>query len=389
MAGLDADELIDEARLATGLSDLGAPTFRDGLERLVDGLRTEAALNDAGRVVAPGVLGRYLANRLQIIDWHTRHPAVGAADVTPPVVMIGMGRTGTTILFDLLGQDPATRVPRTWEVDHPVPPPETATYETDPRIAEAQAGIDMLMEHQPGFMAMHPLGATLGQECISMMGCEFASLIFVSQCRLPGYQRWLTEEADLAPAYGFHRRFVQVLQSRHRGERWVLKSGAHLWWLPTLAAEYPDALYIQTHRDPVRVLPSLSTLFATVHRTLSDDVSLPAVASDWSGSVLDALELAVTAREDATIPADRVIDVDYRGFMADPIGTVRGIYRRFGWSLTESAEQRMRAFLAANPADKHGVYRYSLSACGLDEGGIRERSKRYCDYFEVTDEPAP
>jgi len=386
---LDSDQLIAQAQEATGLDDLGPSTFRDGLDRLVDSLGSEARLNDAGRAAAPAVLSRYLANRLQVIDWHHRHPDMAAADVLPPVVMIGMGRTGTTILFDLLAQDPANRVPRTWEVDRPCPPPETATYETDPRISEVQAGIDLLMAHQPSFLAMHPLGARLGQECISMTGCEFASLIFASQFRLPSYQSWLTNDADLAPAYAFHRKFLQLLQWHHRGERWVLKSGAHQWSLPALVAAYPRAVYIQTHRDPVRVLPSLATLFATVHRGMSDDVGLPLVAADWAESTLDALDRSVTAREDGLIPPGRAVDVDYVGFMREPIGTVRRIYEQLGMSLPSAAEARMRAFLAAHPADAHGVFRYSLADCGLDAGWINERARRYCEYFSVSPEPAP
>ncbi len=386
---MDADQLITQAKEATGLDDLGPPTFEDGLGRLVESLRSEARLNDTGRAAAPAVLSRYLANRLQVTDWHTRHPGMGAAEVLPPVVMIGMGRTGTTILFDLLAQDPTNRVPRTWEVDRPCPPPETATYETDPRIAESQAGIDLLMAHQPGFIAMHPLGATLGQECISMTGCEFASLIFVSQFRLPSYQSWLTEQADLAPAYSFHRKFLQLLQWRHGGDRWVLKSGAHQWSLPTLAAEYPNATYIQTHRDPVRVLPSLATLFATVHRGMSDDVSLQQVAADWAESTLSALDRSVAARESGLIPRHRVVDVDYVSFIREPVGTVRRIYDELGIPLSPATEARMRAFLAAHPSDAHGVYRYSLADCGLDAGWIRERSRRYCDYFSVSREPDP
>jgi hypothetical protein len=386
---LNTGPLIAQAQDATGLDDLGAPTFRDGLERLADSLSAEARLNDVGRAAAPAVLGRYLANRLQVLDWHKRHPEMGAAKVLPQVFMIGMGRTGTTILFDLLAQDPANRVPRTWEVDHPSPPPEPATYETDPRIAEVQAGIALLMAHRPGFMAMHPLGATIGQECISMTGCEFASLIFVSQFRLPSYQSWLTNDADLAPAYAFHRKFLQLLQWHHRGDRWVLKSGAHQWSLPALTAAYPGARYIQTHRDPVRVLPSLATLFATVHRGMSDDVSIPLVATDWAESTLDALDRSVTAREDGLIRPDRVVDVDYVSFMREPIGTIHRIYEQWGVPLPPTVEGRMRAFLAAHPADAHGVYRYSLADCGLDAGWIRERSRRYREYFSVSPEPAP
>lgn len=381
------DELIDTARSRAGLEDFGGDTFRLGLDRIVDGLEHEAHLTDLGVAITPEILLSYLTNRLEIIDWHTRHPEISRGDVRPPVVMIGQGRTGTTILHDLLGQDPANRLPLTWEVDRPCPPPETATYETDPRIAEVDATIEAGMQAHPEFRLMHPSGARLGQECIRMTGGEFASLIFLSQYRLPAYLAWLTNEADLAPAYRWHRRFLQLLQWRHGGERWVLKSGAHLWALPALVAEYPDALFIQTHRDPLRIIPSLSSLFATVRRTFSDEVSLDAVAAEWASPILDALDRSVDARKSGLIPADRVLDVQYAAFLADPIGTIRSIYELWDAELPADVETRMRAFLADNAQDKHGVHRYSLADTGLDPGPLLEQSRRYREYFDVPTEP--
>ena len=225
-SSLATEELIETACEQTGLDDFGADTFRLGLDRLVHGLADEARLNEVGEAMAPMALLGHLTNRLRVTDWHRLHPEIGEADVTPPIVMIGMGRTGSTILHDQFGQDPANRVPRTWEVDHPCPPPEAATYETDPRIDESQAGIDLAYEVRPELRSMHPMGARLGQECIVITGGEFASAIFNSQFRLPSYLRWVTSEADMAPAYRWHRRFLQLLQSRNPGGRWVLKTGA-------------------------------------------------------------------------------------------------------------------------------------------------------------------
>jgi len=387
-----ADRLTSEAIVAaacerTGLDDCGGDTFRVGLDRLVDGLAAEAHLNALGEAMAPEVLTNHLVNRLQVVDWHRRHPEIGAADVVPPVVMIGMGRTGTTILHDLLGQDPATRVPRTWEVDRPCPPPERANADRDPRIAESQAQIDALNQLHPEFQAMHPTGARRAQECICITACEFASLLFLSQFSLPSYLAWLTEEADLAPAYRWHRRFLQLLQWRNAGDRWVVKSGAHLWALPAMTAEYPNAWMIQTHRDPLRVIPSLSSLFATVRRTASDDVSIAQVAHEWAGAILDAMDRAVDAREDGTVPADRVLDIDYVEFVADPIRTVRTIYERWDAELTPAVEDRMRAFLADHGQTTHGQHRYSLADTGLPVGELRARARRYQDFFDVTAEP--
>ncbi len=272
-------------------------------------------------------------------------------------------------------------------MDRPCPPPETATYETDPRIGESQAGIDLAYEVRPELRSMHPMGARLGQECIVITGGEFASAIFNSQFGLPSYLHWVTSEAAMAPAYRWHRQFLQLLQWRNPGGRWVLKTGAHLWALPELLAEYPDALIVQTHRDPLRVIASLSSLFAVVQATASDGVSVADVAADWSDSVLDALDRSVTAREDGTIAADRVVDVHYGAFMADPFRTIRSIYDRIGADLTPDAEARMRGFLAENRADKHGAHEYSFADTGLDAGAVREGARRYTEYFDVPSEP--
>ena len=235
---LNVDTLVDQARQATGLQDFGADSWQEPLGRYVMALREEAALSQLGVQIAAGEILMYLVNRLSITDWHHRYPEMAQRDVTPPIVIVGMGRTGTTILHDLLAQDPAHRAPLTWEVDQPCPPPETATYETDPRIAQAQAQIDRNIQLVPALQATHPLGARLAQECVRMMGADFRSLAPGTQYRIPSYCRWLLYKADMAPAYRWHRRFLQLLQWRHPAERWVLKSPGHLWCLRALLAEY-------------------------------------------------------------------------------------------------------------------------------------------------------
>lgn len=296
-----------------------------------------------------------------------------------------MGRTGTTILHDLLGQDPRNRIPRTWEVDRPCPPPETATFDTDPRIEESQAAIDMAHSVRPELRAMHPMGARLGQECIRFTGCSFASLIFGSQFRLPSYSRWVVDEADMTATYRWHREFLQLLQWRHPG-RWVLKSGAHLWAVPALMEEYPDAVLVQTHRDPMRIVASLSSLFTSIRSMGSDQVTMADTAAEWADLIADALDRAVEVREDGTIPPDRVLDVSFADYLRDPVGVVRSIYDYLGRELTPDVETRIRAFLAENSREKYGLHRYSFEDTGLDPGELLERTLRYREYFGVEPE---
>jgi hypothetical protein len=383
---LDADRAVEQASEQTGLSDLGADSWRDGLTRLVDSLCEEARLNEMGAALVGGEIAGYLADRMRIVDWRKNHPEIVDADIVPPIVIVGQGRTGTTILHELLAQDPATRVPMTWEVDHPLPPPETATYETDPRIKETDdtlAGVDLVL---PGFKAMHPMGAQLPQECVRITSSDFKSMIFPTQYRVPSYTDWLLHEADMRTAYRWHRMFLQHLESRHPARRWVLKSPGHLWALDSLTAEYPNALLVQTHRDPLRILASLSSLVARLRSLASDETSIPEAGEDFAENILDGLERSIDAREQGVVRAGRLVDVQFRAFMADPFATIRTIYELLGLELQPEAEQRMRDFLAANPQDKHGKHTYRFSDTGLDEGAWRERARRYQEYFDVPSE---
>ncbi len=389
---LHVGTLVDEAMQTTGFDDFGEATWRDGLERLVAALRDEARLNPLGTDIAAGELRSLLGSRLSITSWRKEHPEVAAGAVVPPIVIVGQARTGTTILYDLLAQDPATRAPLTWEVDRPVPPPETATYLTDPRIYEIDAelaGVDLLM---PGFRAMHPMGARLAQECVRITASDFRSVTFPTQYRVPSYARWVMYEADMAPAYRWHRQFLQHLQSRHPAgdapaERWLLKSPAHIWCLGALLAEYPDALLVQTHRDPLRIIASVSSLQQVLRSMTSDDPSLPEIAEEWAEYIIEGLDRSVTAREDGTVRDDQIVDVHFDAFMADPFAAIARIYDRLGLELTTESETRMRTFLAEHEQGEHGTHRYSFADTGLDDGELRERARRYQEHFEVPSEP--
>jgi hypothetical protein len=214
-------------------------------------------------------------------------------------------------------------------------------------------------------------------------------MIFSTQYRVPEYQRWLLHQADMASAYRYHRLFLQYLQSAHSGDRWVIKSPAHLWSLNDLFREYPEALIVQTHRDPLRVVCSLASLVDLLRRLASDDVLISEVAAEWVDDIVLGLDRAVEARRNGTVPAGQAVDVLFGDFLRDPMAVVRTIYERLGIELSVEADKAMRAFLAANPQEKHGGHKYSFADTALDAGILRERTSAYTEFFDVPEEALP
>lgn len=382
---LDEGDLLARAARRTRLSDFGDETFRAPLRLLLDSLEREARLTPLGRLIARTDIVRLLANRLHIVDTLAREPAITDAPIHRPIFIIGLPRTGTTILHELLAQDPANRVPMSWEVQTVWPPPERATYDTDPRIAAVDrhfAGVDRII---PGFKRMHPMGALLPQECVALMAHDFATMIYHTTHDVPTYQAWL-ESCDARWIYVSHKRQLQYLQWRCPAERWVLKSPGHLWMLPALLAVYPDARIVQTHRDPLKVIASLTSLITYLRSMASDHQDPHAIAADWTARLARGLEYTMRVRDEVRLPSERVFDMQFAEFIGDEIAMVRRIYTHFGIALGAEAETRMRRFLAANPADKHGRHRYRLADAGLDEATERRRYAAYQERYRVPSE---
>jgi hypothetical protein len=385
---LGSQSLLEAARQQTGLADFGEDSFREGLDRLVESLESEARLSVIGRFIARQDLVGHLSNRLQLVDWHRRYPEIGDLPIRRPIFIVGQGRTGTTILHELLALDPNNRVPLTWETDFPFPPPERAQYTSDPRIARSQSRIDRSESLIPDFKRMHRMGARVPQECVRITASDCKSAIFTATWRVPAYTRWLLDEADLSSTYALHRKTLQLLAWRCPGERWVLKSPGHLWCLDAVLDEYPDACFIQTHRDPLRILSSLASL-EMVLRKMSSDSNIPVeIAREWSGWLARSYDRSVDFRESGRIPDSRVADLQFREFIADPIPVVRKIYDRFDLDLLPETEARMLSYLRENPSDRDGAHKHRLEETGLDIDEERARVKRYQEYFDVPTEPS-
>ena len=381
------EDVLQEAERRTGgLRDFGSAPFREPLQRLVASLNEEANLNDIGGIIASERMLTHVVNRLTYVRDRAQFPDIENEQIVQPVFIVGLPRTGTTILHDLLGQDPANRVPMTWETMFPSPPPEAASFDNDPRIAMCAATFPGVELQIPAFKAMHPMGAQLSQECVTMMGEAMCTPLFHNQFRVPTYQDWVDDEADWSHVYEMHERQLQHLQWRNQRDRWVLKTGAHLWGLDHLLARYPDARIVFTHRDPVKSMTSYASLTALVRSMGSDTVDPVEIANDWTARLQKVLVRAVAVRSAKAYPQAQFYDMYFQDFIHDQFREVARIYEAFSLPMSDVGAQRMQAFVADNPPGKHGIHRYEPHEFGVDPARVRAEFADYIEHFGLTPE---
>jgi hypothetical protein len=376
---VEVEELEAAAVAATGLDDFGDPTYRDGLGILVASLDTEARLSEIGVAALTNQIQTALANRLRVIDWRRRHPEVAREVVASPLVVVGMPRTGTTLLSNLLACDPGRRALRRFEANDCIPPPEAATFAEDPRIEATRAASTMLDALNPGFKAIHHEPAEGPTECVTLLAQHFTSLLWETVANVPAYGEWLLA-ADEEPAYRYHHHVLQVLQSRAPG-RWSLKTPHHGLALDALFARYPDARVVVTHRDPVPVIASLCSLVRSLSGTFSDADHTAYIAAHWP-HVAETIVTRIDATRDRR-GDEQFLDVHYPDLLRDPLAVVRNIYAWEGTELTPVAEVAMRAYLADNAQGKFGRHAYSLDEFGLRPDAVRERFAVYTARYDL------
>lgn len=382
---LDEDSLINRAIKKAGSSDFGGDGFREGLRRFLASAESEAELTLLGRLMVQGYVTDNLVNRLKLTEWRKQHDAVAKEKIVAPLFIVGLPRTGTTILHGLLEQDPTNRSPLSWEVQFPVPPATPETWETDPRIAEHQKILDQLFKLVPGFAAMHPMGATMPQECVAVFTMCFMSEQLQVQFNVPSYQAWLDEQ-DMRPTYEFHRHFLQHAQSGGvQGGRWVLKSPAHLHLIETLLDVFPDARIVHTHRDPIKVCASAASLTATLRGASTDAIDLHEIGRqqlDWWAKLIGS---SLEQRRRLRHKSEQFFDVKMSETVSDPLDVVRRMYAHFDYPLTDEVEARMLAFMKENTRDKHGSHTYTPEDFGIDPEHDRAPFQEYIDYFGLAE----
>lgn len=381
----DPRDLVTAAQRATGLCSFGDDGFHAPLDVLLNACVTEAAPSVVGRATIRWDIVRLLTNLLRLQRAEDRMPAILSGPVKRPVFITGLPRSGTTFLHKLMMLDVANRVPRVWETIHPYAAASAWRRRgRDARIRSVDRQLRQFERLAPEFRAMHPIDAGSPQECSEITAHVFASLRFDTTYRVPSYRRWLDRTGHLA-AYRFHKRFLQHLQFGSAPPRWVLKCPDHVFALGALRAVYPDAQLVFVHRDPAKVLPSLTRLTEILRGPFTRHIDRLEIGREESDRWLEGARRMIGAAE-ADKTGQSTAHVLYSDLIADPLATVERLYARLGLQLPGEAADRMAQFTNDEPAGGYGVHRYRLENYGLDPAAERQKFAEYTEYFSIRPE---
>lgn len=378
---IDADAIIARAKRKTGFSG-SIPKAEEGLQILVRSINKEGYPNPFGALAVKGLLERILYGRYKIEQEMVRNPWIEDQEIKQPVFIIGMPRTGTTILHAILHEDPAHRSPLAWECLLPYPAATPDTFRDNAQLKTIEKEFSQLFKLVPDFRRKHYMEADSPQECLGITAFDFNSYQFSAQLYLPSYMKWFSDDSDMLGTMRFHKRFLQYLQSGGvKSDRWLLKTPVHLRRLPEIFEIYPDARIIMTHRAPADIVSSTASLISSV-RTLYSNGEDPGVTGKEQAMLWSKYFDRFIESRKALNKEDQIIDLKFEDFVKDQIGTIEKIYERFGWNLSEEAVNNFRTFLAKNPKDKHGKHFYSLDAFGLKEDEVNQQFSKYLEFYE-------
>ncbi|MEV5568585.1 sulfotransferase [Spirillospora sp. NPDC052269] len=365
------EDLHASATRATGLTDFGEDDYTDGLETLLASFRRDERLTPLGSKTQRAFLRGALTARLFAEDAWKRHPGYADVPVERPIFVTGLPRTGTTALHRLLTADPAHQGLELWLTEVPQPRPPRDAWADDPVFQAVQAAYERHHVERPEFMGVHYMSADMVEECWQLLRQSMRSISFECLAHVPSYSAWLAEQ-DWTPAYRRHRRLLQLIGLNDPGRRWVLKNPSHLFALDALFAVYPNALVVQTHRDPRTAMASMCSLAAQATDGWSELFRGEVISRDqlelWSRG-LDAFQ-AERGRRDPS----RFFDVRYEDFVRDPLGTAEAIYAHFALPLTDGARDAMKHLHTASSEGRgRPSHHYTLADFGLTPAQVDAR----------------
>lgn len=379
---LDRNLLLAEAQRRAGLEDIGDTWFFEPLDILLEATIAEAQLTDTGKVYEAERIVNYLMNRLRVVSLLAEHPEIHDEEVKVGATIVSLSRTGSTKTHRMIGSAPGHTTMLWWEAQFPYPFPGEARGEPAARRAQAKQLFDLWCQTMPEMMSIHPMGLDYPEEEAIIIDQSFVGTMIECFLWVPSYIKWM-ETADQHRAYAELKTALKLLQWQdpsRRGKSWILKSPSHLSAPQALLDTFPGSLIIQTHRDPLRSIPSHCDMNAMLIRMKSDKIDPKAVGAfaskRWSWMTHNVMALR------DRIGDDRFVDVQYQDLLDRPLNEARRIYDRLGRRMTERDEAAIGKWLAENKREKWSPHVYDLETFGLTEAKIKSDfagyRARYC-----------
>ena len=372
---INANEIIDQAKSETGLSDLGEPLFSEGLNRLIDSINNEANLNEIGIQAQLIRIQGLLSNRLRFEEDLKKFPEILDQQIIAPIVIVGLPRTGSTMTHRLLASDPNHTAMLWWEGRYPALLPGEKRGDIEARMELGKAEVDAVVAASPEALDIHPWDYKGADEEILLLEHNFLSTVPESFMALPSYSEWI-EEQDHTLAYEDLKKFIQYLQWQNPGrekKRWVLKSPHHLGFIDKMISVFPDAKIIQTHRDPIKTVPSFCSMCANLFEPLTTNFDKVFIGKHWSNKLTRALNHCMNISKQHP---DNFLDLEFLNMIKDPIDEMKKIYEFIGEPFGEKTEVAMEAWREENKHEM-GAHKYSLEEYDLTESQINDNFAKY------------
>jgi len=374
-----ARALMDRAVEQAGLEDFGPPTFVEGLETLLESLAADAPYGPEDRDRAIDLMLRRLVNRLRVEAWFAAHPEAERAPIESPISIVGLPRTGTTALGNMMSRDPQFRALRPWEQEEPCPPPRFEDEANDPRRVAYRERIEQMLRDDPEQGAMHIWEVDATMEDTEVLGLEFRS----QQMTMPvwRYHAWW-RAGDMRDTFRYHARVARLLQSQRPPNRWLFKAPHHKFHLDHIVEGYPDIRFIFTHRDPSKAVPSYASFVASLFPPgVVAKLGKEKIGREIHGHLLTGMRQAMAARE--KLGPDRFFDVHHAEFVKAPIPVLERLYEWLGLPLDDATHAHFEAWLAERQAGAQGAHHYTAAEYGLSTDAILADYADYVRAFDV------
>tara|TARA_B100000035_G_scaffold48676_1_gene37169 strand:+ start:1461 stop:2600 length:1140 start_codon:yes stop_codon:yes gene_type:complete len=376
---LDSKQIIDAAKNQTNLEYFGNPLFLEGFECLVHSINQEADLNDVGMEAQQHRLIGILANMLRIEDACVQYPEILNEEIKSPVVIVGLPRTGSTMTHRLLASDPRHTAMLWWEGRYPAMLPNEVRGHPDKRMEMGKAEVEAVMQASPEALTIHPWDYKGADEEILLLEHTFFSTVPESFMRLPTYSKWV-ESQDHIHAYSQLKIMLQYLQWQNPGrskKRWVLKSPHHLGFIDKLLKVFPDSKVIQTHRDPLKTVPSFCSMCSNLFEPLTNSYDKNEIGHHWAHKLAKVLNHCM---EVSNLNKENFLNLEFKKMIKDPILEMEVVYNFIDEDFTDQAENAMNAWKEENQHEM-GAHQYSLEEFGLESTFIDSYFSEYINQY--------